>query len=79
MRTALADLGHQQPPTPVATKNTVANIIVNRRQRKKIFSNRHEILLGQRQNPTKPFPHVMGKRKKIPGRLCHKKPPDMAP
>ena len=21
----------------------------------------------------------MGKRKKIPGRLCHKKPPDMAP
>ena len=28
-RTALADMGHQQPPTPVATDNTEANRIVN--------------------------------------------------
>ena len=36
MSTALADLGHQQPPTPVATDNTVANIIVNRMAKEKI-------------------------------------------
>ena len=28
MRTALAEMGHQQPPTPVATDNTVTNSIV---------------------------------------------------
>ena len=27
---------------------------------KNISSNRHEVLLGQRQNPKKPFPHIMG-------------------
>ena len=29
MRTALSDMGHLQPPTPVATDNKVANSIVN--------------------------------------------------
>ena len=29
MQTDLADMGHQQPLTPVATDNTAANIIVN--------------------------------------------------
>ena len=29
MRTALAEMGHQQPPTPVAIDNTAANSIVN--------------------------------------------------
>ena len=29
MRTALAEIGHQKPPTPVATYNTAANSIVN--------------------------------------------------
>ena len=29
MQTALADMGHQQPPTPVATDNTEENRIVN--------------------------------------------------
>ena len=29
MRTALADMCHQQPPTPVATDNTAAKSIVN--------------------------------------------------
>ena len=36
MRTALAEMGHQQPPTPVATKNTEANSIVNRTAKQKI-------------------------------------------
>ena len=29
MKTSLAEMGHQQPPTPVATDNTAANNIVN--------------------------------------------------
>ena len=29
MRTALAEMGHQQPPTPVPTDNTAPNSIVN--------------------------------------------------
>ena len=28
-RTALADMGHQQPPTPMETDNTAANSTVN--------------------------------------------------
>ena len=46
---------------------------------KKISSNRHDILLGQRQNPAKSFPHILGRGKEKPGRICHKTPPDMAP
>ena len=37
MRTALAGMGHQQPPTPVATYNTVAKSIFNGTENKKIF------------------------------------------
>ena len=51
MRTALAKMGHQQPPTPMAMDNTAANRIVNGTTKKS--SNRHDILLVQRQNPTK--------------------------
>ena len=29
MRTALAEMVHQQPPTPLATDNTLANILFN--------------------------------------------------
>ena len=54
-RTALADMGHLQPPTPVATNNKAANRIVNGMAKQKKSSNRHEILLAERQNPTKPF------------------------
>ena len=36
MRTALAEMGHLQPPTPVATDNTAANIIVNKMTKQKI-------------------------------------------
>ena len=78
MSTALADIGHQQPPTPVATENTAANSTVNRTGGN-ISSNRHETLLGQRQNPKKPFPHIVGRGKVNPSGLCHKTPPDMAP
>ena len=35
MRTALADMGHLKPPTPVATDNTVANSIVNGTEKQK--------------------------------------------
>ena len=79
VRTALAEMGHQQPPTPLATYNTAANSIVNRTGKKKISSNRHEILLGQIQNPTKPFPHILGRGKEKHGRLCYKTPTDIAP
>ena len=58
-RTALADMGHHQPPTLVATDNTADNSIVNGTAKKKISRNRHGILLGQKQNSTKPFPHIL--------------------
>ena len=55
-RTTLLDMGHQQPPTLMATDNTVANSIVNGTAKKKYLGkNRHKILLGQRQNMTNPF------------------------
>ena len=55
MQTALAEMDHKQPPTPVATDNTAADSIVNGMAKKKIHSNRHEILLGTRQNMKKHF------------------------
>ena len=36
MRTDLAEMVHQQPPTPVVTDNTAANSIVNRTSKQKI-------------------------------------------
>ena len=63
MTTTLADMGHLKPPTPVATNNTAAKSIVNRTAKKKISSNRHEVLLGQGQNTTKQFPHILGRGK----------------
>ena len=44
-------------------------------QNKTIQSNRYDILLGQRQNTTKPFPHTMGGRKERPSGLFLKTPP----
>ena len=35
-RTALAEMGHLQPPTPMATDNTSANSIVNGTEKQKI-------------------------------------------
>ena len=35
MRKDLAEMVHQQPPTPVATDNTVANSILNRTAKQK--------------------------------------------
>ena len=46
---------------------------------KKIQSNRHEILLGQRHNTTKSFPHIKGGGKEKSGGLCHKTPLNLAP
>ena len=37
MRTALAEMGHLQPPTPVATDSAVANSIVNGTAEQKIY------------------------------------------
>ena len=37
MRTALAEMGHLQPPTPVATDNTEADSIVNRAAKQNIY------------------------------------------
>ena len=60
---SLANMAHQQPTTPVATHNTAENSIVNITRKKKISSNKHEILFGQRQNATKSFPHILGRGK----------------
>ena len=37
MRTSLAEMGHQQPPAPVAIENTAANSIVNGTAKKKRY------------------------------------------
>ena len=52
-QTSLAEMGHSQPPTPVETDKTEANIIVYGTSKKNIQRNIHEILLGQRQNTIK--------------------------
>ena len=36
MRTALSEMFHLQPPTPMAMENTAANIIVNGTSKQKI-------------------------------------------
>ena len=57
--TSLAETWHQQPTTPVAKYNTAAKTIIDGTANiKNITSNRHDILLGQRQNPKKPYPHI---------------------
>ena len=63
MRTDLADMGHLQTHTPVATYNTAANSIFNGTAKKNISINRNDILLGQRHNPTKPIPHILERGK----------------
>ena len=82
MRTALADMGHPQPPTTTHTGGNRQHIGKKNSQcngkAKNILCNRHDILLGQRQNPTKPFPHIMGRGKGKPVRLFHNAPPGMA-
>ena len=78
MRTVLANMCHQQPPTAVTMDNTAANSTVNGTEKQKILSNICDILLGYKLNLTKPFPHILGRGKEKPGRLCHKTPPDMA-
>ena len=40
-----------------------------------IQCNKHEILLLQRQDTTKPFPNIMGRGKEKPIRLCPKHHP----
>ena len=67
MRTALSEMGHSKTPTSVATDNTEANSIFNGTENKKVKSNIHEILLGQRQNTTKSFPHILERREKPGG------------
>ena len=36
MQASLAEMGHSQPPTPVATENIASNIIINRTAQQKI-------------------------------------------
>ena len=77
-RMDLAEMGHQQQPTLVAPGNTEANSIVKGTEKQFFFINRHEVLLGQRQNPKNLFPHILEIGKEKLGRIC-KKIPDMAP
>ena len=46
MRTALAEMGHKQPPTPVETYNTAANRIVNRTAKQKRYPAIDIIFIG---------------------------------
>ena len=73
IRTYLVEMFHSQPPTPVETKNSASNVIIN--GMKKIQSNRHEILLSQIQNMTKSFPQILGRGKEKPGGLRQKNYP----
>ena len=77
--TTPTEMFHPQPPTPVATDNTATNSIVNGTSKKKIQSNRHDILLGARQKTTKPFPHILGGRKEKYGGIFHQTPPNLDP
>ena len=77
-RTALAEMVPPQPPILVATKNTVTNSLFNG-MLKNTQSNSNEILLGQRQNTTKPFPHILRRGREKPSGLCHKKPSNLQP
>ena len=55
-------MGHQQPLTPVARENTAANSIMNgteKQERLRVIK-RNGILLVQRQNTKKSFPHILG-------------------
>ena len=74
VRTALSEMGNQHPATPVAMYNKSSNRIVNVMAKKKIQSNRHEILLSQRHNTKKLFPHILGRGKEKSSGLCHKTP-----
>ena len=78
-RTALADMGHLQPPTPVAMDNTAANSIVNGTEKQKISRAIDMRFYWVRDKTQQMFSHIMGRGKENTGRLCHKKPPDMAP
>ena len=60
---------NQQPQIALSTES----------QKKKIYSNRHDILLDQRQNTTKPFPHILGRRKEKPSGLFHKIQTNLVP
>ena len=72
-------MGHQQAQTTLEMDNSSENSIVNGTAKENIQSKRHEILLGQRRNTTKPFPHILGGRKEKLSRLYHKIPPYLTP
>ena len=78
-RTSLEEVGHPQPPTPVATENTAANSTFNGTGGKEVQSHKHDILLGQRQNMTKSLPHILGRGKEKLSGSCHKKQPNLEP
>ena len=60
---------HLQPPTPVTIDNKVAKRIVNGTAKNNIHSNRHDILLSQKHNESKSFPHILGGSKEKHGGL----------
>ena len=70
------------PPTTTNISGNGQYIDKKHRQwngKKNIHSNRHEILLCQRHNTTKSFPHILGKLEEKPSGLCRKKTPNLAP
>ena len=79
MRTALAEMSHQQPPTPVGTDNTAGKSRVNRREKQKKSQAIDMIFYWVRDRIPKNHFHIFWKEEKKSGRLCHKTPPDMEP
>ena len=75
MRTFLAEMGHKQPPTPVARDNTTANIIVNRTANQKIYRAIDMRFYWVRDIIKQTISTYSGKRERKPGRLCHKNHP----
>jgi hypothetical protein len=72
LRTALEELGHPRPPTPLETDNTTATGYSNGTIKKTHKSNGHAFLLGKRQSQTGSVQCVLGPRIPNFSRLFHK-------
>ena len=78
IRVSLEEMGHSQPPTPVATYNSAENIILNGTENKiksrAIDMRFYWVSDRIRHNHF----HILWEKEKKPGGLCHKTPPNMA-
>ena len=68
MRTALAEMGHLQPTTPVAMENTETSCIVNGMAKQKISRSIDMRFYWVRDRIQKQFPHILRKGEEKSGR-----------